>query len=261
MVTIVKSRIRQKFTLVEILVSMAVFSILLLLMMQFFSGAKTLWTANEKRSTVYTDASTVFDFMTDLLQSTFCSFDTEGNNVTVFAIDTSVSGKHKIYFNSNSHISLGGGPVRYLSFQRGADANENILYLTVFHDDDGKNTEFSKYFWEFEDTTSDSIPEMVKKARDSVITKLDEMISSSNNNHKIISRSVTELEFEPLDASGNPASLTVTPVAIRIKLSMMENETKLKEWKDMAEDSDAKKNFKTQNEYTFYRTVWLGKRN
>jgi hypothetical protein len=69
------------------------------------------------------------------------------------------------------------------------------------------------------------------------------------------------LEFEPLDASGNPGDLNVTPVAIRIKLSMMENETKLKEWKDMAENSDAKKNFKTQNEYTFYRTVWLGKRN
>ena len=251
MVTIVKSRIIQKFTLVEILVSMAVFSILLLLMMQFFSGAKTLWTANEKRSTVYTDASTVFDFMTDLLQSTFCSFDTEGNNVTVFAIDTSASGKHKIYFNSNSHISLGGGPVRYLSFQRGADANENILYLTVFHDNKGADTDFPRCFWEFDFNGIDDARTFVK-----------EKLNTVGSDSKIISRSVTELEFEPLDASGNPASdLTVTPVAIRIKLSMMENETKWKEWKDMAEDSDAKKNFKTQNEYTFYRTVWLGKRN
>lgn len=236
------------------MVSMTVFSILLVLMMQFFSGAKTLWTANEKRSTVYIDASTAFDFMADLLQSTFCSFDTAGNNVTVFAIDKSASGKHKIYFNSNSHISLGGGPVRYLSFQRGADANENILYLTVFHDNKGANTDFPRCFWEFDFNGIDDARTFVK-----------EKLNTVGSDSKIISRSVTELEFEPLDASGNPASETVTPVAVRIKLSLMENEAKWTEWKDMPESTEnekkLKKEFKNQNQYTFYRTVWLGKRN
>ena len=255
MVTTVKNRIIQKFTLVEILVSMAVFSILLVLMMQFFAGAKTLWTANEKRSTVYTDASTAFDFMADLLQSTFCSFDTAGNNVTVFEIDKSEAGMHKIYFNSNSHISLGGGPVRYLSFQRAG--SDKALYLTVFHDNKGADPDFSRCFWEF-----DLDGGMVDKARDFVKGKLNTV----NADSKIILRSVTELEFEPLDASGNSVSnLTVTPVAVRIKLSLMENEAKLTEWNAMPESTEdekkLKKEFKNQNQYTFYRTVWLGKRN
>ena len=103
---------------------------------------------------------------------------------------------------------------------------------------------------------------MVDKARDFVKKKLNTV----NADSKIILRSVTELEFEPLDASGNSVSnLTVTPVAVRIKLSLMENEAKLTEWKAMPETDDRekelKKEFKTQNQYTFYRTVWLGKRN
>lgn len=226
------------------MVSMAVFSILLVLMMQFFSGAKTLWTANEKRSTVYTDASTVFDFMTDLLQSTFCSVDAAGNTVTPFLVDRAVAGNHKIYFNSNSHVNLGGGPIRYLSFQRGSNAGE--LLLKVFHD---KDPDFSDYFWEFavDDLTA---------ARTGIKTKLD-----GSDHIKTVSRAVTELEFEPLDASGNLGASTLTPVAIRIKLSMLENETKLKEWDKLKDDEAARKKFEDQNSYTFYRTVWLGKRN
>ena len=233
------------------MVSMAVFSILLVLMMQFFSGAKTLWTANEKRSTVYTDASTVFDFMTDLLQSTFCSVDAAGNTVTPFLVDRNETGNHKIYFNSNSHVNLGGGPIRYLSFQRGSNAGE--LLLKVFHD---KDPDFSDYFWEF------AVDDLAA-ARTGIKTKLD---GSDQDHIKTVSRAVTELEFEPLDASGHLMSdLTLTPVAIRIKLSMMENETKLKEWNGMPKSTDEekklRKEFKDQNSYTFYRTVWLGKRN
>ena len=66
-----KKLVKNRFTLVELLVSMAVFSILLVLMMQFFSGARTLWTANEKRAAIYADATVAMDLMSQLLQSTF----------------------------------------------------------------------------------------------------------------------------------------------------------------------------------------------
>jgi len=46
-------RMRRNFTLVELLVSLGVFSILLVLFMQFFSGMRLAWTNTEKR----TDAS------------------------------------------------------------------------------------------------------------------------------------------------------------------------------------------------------------
>ena len=151
-----KKLVKNRFTLVELLVSMAVFSILLVLMMQFFSGARTLWTANEKRAAIYADATVAMDLMSQLLQSTF--YNSDGG--TPFAItgipaadntstpresgtisDTNIDGwNSRIYFISNSPLELSkGGSVRYLSFQRKTDSSvtgvtRNVLELLVFSD-------------------------------------------------------------------------------------------------------------------------------
>ena len=66
-----KNRKKQKFTLVELIVAMAVFSILLLLMLQFFSGAQTIWRGMEKRNEIYANARIAMDLMTTHLQNTF----------------------------------------------------------------------------------------------------------------------------------------------------------------------------------------------
>ncbi|WP_419643433.1 PilW family protein, partial [Victivallis vadensis] len=42
-------QIKRCFTLVELLVAMAVFSVMLLLMMQFFSGAQRIWVSTEQK--------------------------------------------------------------------------------------------------------------------------------------------------------------------------------------------------------------------
>ena len=253
-----KKLIIQKFTLAEILVAMAVFSILLVLMMQFFSGAKTLWTANEKRSVVYSDTATVLDLMSSLLQSTFCTFDNAGANQTPFEIVKS-SDDDKIYFNSNSRMKLSGGSIRYLSFQRISQSGEslnNILALKIYSDSDA---DFSGGFWEFNLPSGNN-------DRDNATTfirgKLDGFslpASGTSRNVKILLRNVTGIEFTPINEDGSTASLTTTPVAVKIKLTVMETEAKLREWNAMP-NGDAKNNFRQENEYTFYRTVWLGKR-
>ena len=143
---------RHGFTLVEILVAMAVFSILLTLMVQFFSSARTLWTANEKRTSVYADASIALDLMSNLLQTTFPFIEEKtppevSVNQTPFIIkaeDPSPAGdrgNHRIVFISNSAMPLSkGGSIRYLCFQRGDDPNNpgknNVLYLKIFSDTD-----------------------------------------------------------------------------------------------------------------------------
>ena len=43
-------QIKRCFTLVELLVAMAVFSVMLLLMMQFFSGAQRIWVSTEQKN-------------------------------------------------------------------------------------------------------------------------------------------------------------------------------------------------------------------
>ena len=261
-----KKLVRHRFTLVEILVSMAVFSILLTLMMQFFSGARTLWTANEKRSVVYSDASVALDLMSTLLQSTYCTLDSAGNNQTLFEIEKS-SGNDKIYFVSNSRMDLSGGSIRYLSFQRTEQVREqnepnlgdNILVLKVFNDSD---KDFPGYFYEF-NVGKDNSSETVRGKLKTKLTVDSLPKSSTPSDVKILLRNVTGLEFTPIKEDGSEGNmsedLTKTPLAIKIKLTLMESEARLREWAKIT-DSTLKSDFQKEHEYTFERTVWLGKR-
>ena len=260
-----KKLVIHRFTLVEILVSMAVFSILLVLMMQFFSGARTLWTANENRSVVYSDASVALDLMSTLLQSTYCTLDNAGDNQTLFEIEKS-SDSDKIYFVSNSRMDLSGGSIRYLSFQRTKqerDSNEpnlgdNILVLKVFNDSD---KDFPGYFYEFNvNPGGDNSIETVRGKLKTKLTVGSLPKSSTLSNVKILLRNVTGLEFTPIKEDGQTAGdLTKTPFAIKIKLTLMESEAQLREWAKIT-DSTSKSDFQKEHEYTFERTVWLGKR-
>ena len=252
-----KKLVIHRFTLVEILVSMAVFSILLVLMMQFFSGARTLWTANEKRSVVYSDASVALDLMSTLLQSTYCTFDNAGDNQTLFEIEKS-SGKDKIYFVSNSRMDLSGGSIRYLSFQRTKqedNLDDNILVLTVFNDLD---KDFPGYFYEF-NVGDDNSPDAVRGKLKNKLKVGSWPGSGTPQNTKILLRNVTGLEFTPIKEDGSQGELTKTPFAIKIKLTLMESEARLREWSKIT-DSNLKNDFQKEHEYTFERTVWLGKR-
>lgn len=66
------------FTLVEVIVSMAVFAILMLGLMQFFSSAQNLWTSTGKRNISYDEARTAMNMLaTDLM----CAYYEEGRTV------------------------------------------------------------------------------------------------------------------------------------------------------------------------------------
>ena len=68
------------------------------------------------------------------------------------------------------------------------------------------------------------------------------------------------MEFTPIKEDGQTAGdLTKTPFAIKIKLTLMESEAQLREWAKIT-DSTSKSDFQKEHEYTFERTVWLGKR-
>ena len=64
---------RKNFTLVELLVSLGVFSILLIVFMQFFSGMRLVWTNAEKNSTAHTDVRVAMDYLSVLLGSLYYS--------------------------------------------------------------------------------------------------------------------------------------------------------------------------------------------
>ena len=271
---------------------MAVFSILLLIMMQFFSGARTLWTANEKRSAIYADATVAMDLMSQLLQSTIYNCD----NGTPFAINNSqataasavpraadgvitasiVDGwNSNIYFLSNSPLELSkGGSVRYLSFQRKTDTNvsgvySNVLEILVFSDSSAADLKFDQCFTPFgpdvvpANTPTDKYSQL-KEANKHLNKVFYGELSSKfkDNEKKVVLRNVTGLKFTPVDHTGIPIYGTTCnnlPAGIEIELSLMENEQTIRDYQAL--DTKALRDeFRLKNEYTFRRTIWLGDR-
>lgn len=291
-----KKLVKNRFTLVELLVSMAVFSILLVLMMQFFSGARTLWTANEKRAAIYADATVAMDLMSQLLQSTFYSEPvavingsgviTEYNGGTPFAItgipatdntstprqpgtinDANIDGwNSKIYFVSNSPLELSkGGSVRYLSFQRKTDSSvtgvtRNVLELLVFSDSSAQNLHFDQCFHPFglDVAPNDKLDQARTHLTNTVFADTTPLLAKER---KIVLRNVTGLKFTPVDHKGQMiygANCYDLPAGIEIELSLMENEQTIRDYQALA--SGDRNDFRLKNEYTFRRTVWLGDR-
>ncbi len=57
------------FSLTEIIVSMAVFSVLLVMMLQFFTGAQKIWASSAQKNTVYASARGAMNMLASALQS------------------------------------------------------------------------------------------------------------------------------------------------------------------------------------------------
>ncbi len=60
---------RLRFTLVELIMAMAVFSVLSLVMMRFYSSAQQIWSKSSQRSEIYGDAHIALDLMARELQA------------------------------------------------------------------------------------------------------------------------------------------------------------------------------------------------
>jgi len=70
-----KRSFRKSFTLVELIVSMAVFSLLLVMVMNFFGGAQKLVSGNGQNNDMYADARAAMDLMASMIGSTYYATD------------------------------------------------------------------------------------------------------------------------------------------------------------------------------------------
>ena len=120
---------KSSFTLLEIIVAMGVFSLLMAMTMQFFSGAQRIWSSSESRNTVYSDARVAMDLMATLLQSTYYK-----ENETPFIIvenkTTSPADRDAIYFATKSPLRpRGNTSLFFASFQ--VDGDNELLIATI----------------------------------------------------------------------------------------------------------------------------------
>ncbi len=64
-----KYRYKYFYTLVELLMAMAIFAIISVIMMRFFSSAQQIWSKASQKNVLYADARVALDIMTADLQS------------------------------------------------------------------------------------------------------------------------------------------------------------------------------------------------
>ncbi|WP_303056085.1 PilW family protein [Victivallis vadensis] len=274
------------FTLVELLVAMSVFSILLVLMMQFFSGSQKLWVNTEQKTNLYSDARIAMDLMSTLLQNTF--YATGG---VPFLIKNGTTENAQIYFPTQTKMDLidDVGEVVFVSFQRGpssgtgTDASDpdkknrsNELLMLIFADNDddhGSRYDFSFFFPPYSSETM-----QFADAADNLKTTMDQKLSlKENGNCSVLLNNVTAFSLLPMviDTSNDSQMKPETgstfkriPYVIEIRLSLMDQKNydfwdKQLKGRDSNLTSAEKKRadeFRLQHEYTFTRAVYLSDR-
>ena len=278
---------RTTFTLVELLVAMAVFSILLLLMLQFFTGAQQLWVSTQQKNDLYADARVAMDLMSTLLQNTYYS---SGEEVP-FIIENNATNNSCIYFPTQTEMEFPGeSSTRYICFKRGSTTtNNHLLGMAIFSDKDNSgNRAFSFFFPPYDSGAITSIGAARTQLKNVLDAKFDFPTAQADidagkynedTDYAILLDTVTGLRFVPLEYDSSSTTITgltaetastyeKIPYVIEIQLTMMDKKNfdiwdKDYNGRSSSLSGDAKERadrFRLQHEHTFTRAVYIGDR-
>ena len=277
---------KKRFTLVELLVSLGIFSILLVLFMQFFSGMRLSWTNSEKRSEISSNVRIAMDMLSTLLSATYYSTASlyEGaEGQFPFQLTNMANCPGKMYFAVKTNIDLPGtSPIRFMGVQV-PNASETFgvtnglykLYLTVLSNDSSANNGnvYPRYFPEFIDGSTPPNELSATAALGNLRTNLNGKLQGSSN-HKIeLLRNVTDFKITAYDYDGaviSPVTVGIessvfcVPGAVEIQISVLKDED-FTAWANMkggvwgAETSDARA-FRIEKQLTFTRRIYIGDR-
>ena len=262
------TRLVRCYTLVEIMVSLAVFSILMLIMMQFFVNSQKLWMNSEARNQRYSDARVAMDVMASAFSAAFYAPDT-----TLMYIEGNPSDRDNIAFPVKMPIDYGcDAELYYIKFHLGDSSTsgeeDGALYLSTFSQKDSASG-YKELF--LPHNGSDS----AISARANLIKNAFGLSSVNDEDRKLdIIKGVTSLEFWPiLPQYGKTGTKNLkwlkelkgeAPIAVEIRMTMMDKAS-YDEWKVRngnsadtgSSETPAARDFRLANEYMFSRIVYL----
>ena len=285
-----KKRVR-RFTLVELLVAMAVFVVLLGLLLQFFSGAQRMWINMEQRNNMYADARTVMDILSTMTQNAFYAekvgvpFIIEKTQPNKRENEGYDKNQYKMYFATLSRQNLPGGKLKYVTFQCGdgndsGSGNLDELKLGVFCD---KERDFEEYLPPYDlnaSITKDTVGDRVRTRLDGLLKNTTENPNMDEPYGTILARRVTSFTVTPYMWDGDGTGITPEisdkgeyetisggyrfsqiPYMIEFKLSLLSPRDFIV-WEQMKystlEEKEKKYDFRKEHEYTISRSVFLG---
>ena len=271
-------RSRNRFTLVELLVALGVFSVLLVVFMQVFSGMRLIWTNTEKSNETSADARVAMDMISVLLSSVYYSSassfvgegDPSGAQVGHFPFRADVSSNKpgRLLFACKTNYDLpGSNPIRFIGIyvpdasdeQKNfatAASNSYQLHLAVLSSDNGS---FFHYFPNFLNAAgTKEIP------CSTALTNLEGELypkGTTGEHHKLMDR-VIKFDVKAYDDKGNLMTgssglVDCVPHEIEIRISVL-NELDFETWKGLT--GTAKDDFRLKKQMTFTRRIFIGER-
>ena len=287
-----KECFKKNFTLVELLVALGVFSILLILFMQLFTGMRLAWNNTEKNNDISGNARIAMDMLSTLINTTYYSSASlrEGAEGRFpFQIDQSTSRPGKMYFATKTTIDLPGtNPIRFVGLQvpnatetfgLSAGSSYNLktgpfykLFLTVLANNDSNYPRFCPEFLNSSgDPQSGSEKDENQSALKDLRDSLNGRLSSASQNRIELLRNVTSFTLSAYDREGKQmledgVFVYCVPEEIEIKFAVLNDEdfakwVQLKDGSSVTGDENsAARTFREQKQTVFTRRIHIGER-
>ena len=259
-----KTIVKNHFTLVELLVSMAIFSVLLLVSMQIFSSSRRLWLNAENKNKIYAEARTAMEFITSRIQTQAYT-----ENMP-FLIDRQDPKDSKMFFptampmnrkdengKERDKISM-----RFIGFSRSEDG---ILRMHIYSDE-GKLRSFQENMPPFARKKQSGEASTYEAACKTVMKNTVDKNDYSGEEHNCIElmENVVHFELSPRYRVGylmgvQPGAVYIAssknspPYKLDITLGVIDSKENFENWKN---------NTLTGNENTYYfrRSILLNYR-
>ena len=271
---------RNKFTLIELLAALAVFSILAALVMQFFSGAQRLWLSSERRSNTYAEARASMEVVNELLSSlVFC----EGNNSqydSFFQLDNTAA-ESRLFFMTKSKMPLPQSStdpksdIRFVGILRGESSGSDVsrnplyrLYLTVFCDCDSCNPSktprtsflYAGLFTPYGVYTGVNERNHAKNQLTGASGKLlpASAVHKTVLMERVIDFSVTAMDSAAAAIAANSSDYAAPPAMVQLRITQMDTAENLEKWAGLSGSDQT--DFAAEHARTFTRAFYLGYR-
>ena len=272
---------RIPFTLVELLVAVGLLSLIMMLLLQLFSGAQKIWVSSEKTGNVYADARVAMELMADLLNTVQFSHgedDATGNRNTardmIFSLDSSTKDNGRdsgsVVFAASAaarNLPVTDNPVCFVSFRLGDSGNANTrgkLFMVVYSD---RKADFYNYFPPYGSfgNSRDTAKNNLKTQMNSQVSEYGSTAEGSEDEFcQVIAENVVAfkltayaLESGQLVKKSASADVAEPPHMIEIQLTVLDADSYTR-WQELT--GTAQDDYLKQHQRTFSRSVFIGDR-
>lgn len=267
-----KKYMNRKYTLIELLAAMAVFSVLLMISIRLFNGAQGLWLRSEQKTASFANARIAMEFVSSRMQSLVYY-----ENVPFYIENDSDS--DRIWFASRMPLGNSASDrvagLRFYQFSLvspTATSNREAgnLQLRVFS---GRGER--KFGWVFPAYNNDN---RFFKNANSAFNYVNDALSDSNTEDDTVVDIIENViafnlvwhngEYDPQNSADKSdwkleksadSSQKSPPYLVEVEIMMLDSKESFKKWQDASSSTDKDEIF-AEYGYTFRRAVLLGKK-